>query len=128
MSEGQVGAAPRRRSQSTRMNWERFQRLVYRYIPSCRVLHAYPEERFFGSHPTLSKNRMRQLRSYGSERGRSARAVPTAPVSRASRSQEAHKLAQYPQSPNVVRSRQRPSEPASAVMEVSSEFMRSGGK
>ena len=47
--------ALRRRSQRTRMNWERFQRLVHRYIPSCRVLHPYPEERFFASHPTLAQ-------------------------------------------------------------------------
>ena len=51
--------ALRRRSQRTRMNWERFQRLVHRYIPSCRALHSYPEERFFASHPTLGKSRMR---------------------------------------------------------------------
>jgi group II intron reverse transcriptase/maturase len=51
--------ALRRRSQRTRLNWERFQRLVHRYIPNCRVLHPYPEERFFASHPTLGKSRMR---------------------------------------------------------------------
>jgi RNA-directed DNA polymerase len=51
--------ALRRRSQRTRLNWERFQRLVRRYIPNCRVLHPYPEERFFASHPTLGKSRMR---------------------------------------------------------------------
>lgn len=48
-----------RRSQRTRLNWARFQRLVHRYIPQCRVLHPYPEERFFASHPTLGKSRMR---------------------------------------------------------------------
>ena len=51
--------ALRRRSQRNRMNWERFQRLVHRYMPSCRVLHPHPEERFFASHPTLSTSRMR---------------------------------------------------------------------
>ena len=51
--------ALRRRSQRTRFNWERFQRLARFYIPNCRVLHPYPDERFFASHPTLGKSRMR---------------------------------------------------------------------
>ncbi len=51
--------ALRRRSQRTRLNWERYQRLVHRYIPNCRVLHPYPDKRFFASHPTLGKSRMR---------------------------------------------------------------------
>ncbi len=48
-----------RRSQRHRLNWSRFNRLTRKYIPSCRVLHPYPEERFFASHPTLGKSRMR---------------------------------------------------------------------
>ena len=40
-----------RRSQRHRLNWERFNRLVRKYVPSCRVLHPYPEERFFASRP-----------------------------------------------------------------------------
>jgi len=48
-----------RRSQRTRLSWERFQRLVRRYIPRCRVLHPYPERRFYASHPTLGRSRMR---------------------------------------------------------------------
>ena len=40
-----------RRSQRSRLNWLRFNRLVRAYIPSCRVLHPYPEQRFFASRP-----------------------------------------------------------------------------
>ena len=50
--------ALRRRSQRTRLNWDRFNRTVLQYIPRCRKLHPYPEERFFASH-TLGKSRMR---------------------------------------------------------------------
>src|ERR1035438_3578812 len=32
------------------MNWDRFNRTVLQYIPRCRKLHPYPEERFFASH------------------------------------------------------------------------------
>jgi RNA-directed DNA polymerase len=35
--------ALRRRSQRTRMNWDRFTRTVLHYIPRCRKLHPYPE-------------------------------------------------------------------------------------
>lgn len=47
-----------RRSQRHRLNWSRFNRLTRKYVPSCRILHPYPEERFFASH-TLGKSRMR---------------------------------------------------------------------
>jgi hypothetical protein len=40
-----------RRSQRHRLNWSRFNRLTRKYVPSCRVLHPYPEERFFASRP-----------------------------------------------------------------------------
>jgi RNA-directed DNA polymerase len=40
-----------RRSQRRRLNWSRFNRLTRKYVPSCRVLHPYPEERFFASRP-----------------------------------------------------------------------------
>ena len=50
--------ALRQRSQRTRMNWDRFNRTVLQYIPRCRKLHPYPEERFFASR-TLGKSRMR---------------------------------------------------------------------
>ena len=36
-----------------------FQLLIDRFVPHCRVLHPYSEERFFASHPTLGKSRMR---------------------------------------------------------------------
>jgi group II intron reverse transcriptase/maturase len=48
-----------RRSQRHRLNWVRFNRLTRKYVPSCRVLHPYPEQRFFASYPTLGKSRMR---------------------------------------------------------------------
>ena len=35
-----------RRSQRSRMPWERFQRFVARYIPKVRTLHPYPNQRF----------------------------------------------------------------------------------
>jgi len=35
----------RRRSQKTRVNWERMKRLVKRWIPNARVMHPYPEQR-----------------------------------------------------------------------------------
>ena len=40
-----------RRSQRNRLNWSRFNRPTRKYIPPCRVLHPYPEERFFASRP-----------------------------------------------------------------------------
>lgn len=36
----------RRRSQRSRMNWDRFIGIWNRFVPTIRVLHAYPEERF----------------------------------------------------------------------------------
>ncbi len=38
--------ALRRRSQRSRMTWDRFKLLVARYIPKVRVLHPYPNQRF----------------------------------------------------------------------------------
>jgi RNA-directed DNA polymerase len=38
--------ALRRRSQRSRMTWDRFGRLVDSYIPKVRVLHPYPNQRF----------------------------------------------------------------------------------
>jgi hypothetical protein len=43
--------ALRRRSQRSRLNWDRFNRLTRKYVPLCRVLHPYPEERFFAFRP-----------------------------------------------------------------------------
>ena len=43
--------ALRRRSQRHRMTWERFDRLVDRWIPKVQVLHPYPNDRFYAKHP-----------------------------------------------------------------------------
>jgi group II intron reverse transcriptase/maturase len=43
--------ALRRRSQRHRLPWERFGRLVDRWIPRAQVLHPYPNERFYAKHP-----------------------------------------------------------------------------
>jgi hypothetical protein len=43
--------ALRRRSQRTRMTWERFRRLVDLWIPSATILHPYPSQRFDAIHP-----------------------------------------------------------------------------
>jgi RNA-directed DNA polymerase len=39
-------AALRRRSQKTRMNWQRMRRLADRYLPRARYTHPWPDERF----------------------------------------------------------------------------------
>jgi hypothetical protein len=41
----------RRRSQRGRWTWERTETLVNRFLPSPRVLHPYPWERFAAKHP-----------------------------------------------------------------------------
>ena len=41
----------RRRSQSSRIDWERMDRLVRRWIPSVRIVHPYPNVRFDAIHP-----------------------------------------------------------------------------
>ena len=41
----------KRRSQRHRMTWERFNRLVDRYIPPCRNTHPFPGPRFRVNHP-----------------------------------------------------------------------------
>jgi hypothetical protein len=51
--------ALRRRSQRTKMNWERFNRTVNHYVPRVRVLHPYPDGRFKASHPTFGRSPMR---------------------------------------------------------------------
>lgn len=47
----------RRRSQRHRMNWARFSRLCERWIPSPRIIHPYPMQRFHAR--TRSRSRMR---------------------------------------------------------------------
>ena len=41
----------RRRSQKTRLNWKRMARIVEQWLPHARILHPWPEEHFFASHP-----------------------------------------------------------------------------
>ena len=45
--------ALRRRSQSRRhrMPWKRFSRFAERWIPSTKILHLHPNERFYAKHP-----------------------------------------------------------------------------
>ena len=43
--------ALRRRSQRSRMSWERFARTADRWIPKPKILHPYPNERFSAKHP-----------------------------------------------------------------------------
>jgi RNA-directed DNA polymerase len=57
----------RRRSQRTRMNWQRLNPLFDRWIPQPRVLHPYPMERLTAK--TQGRSRMRETRPYGSVRG-----------------------------------------------------------
>jgi len=42
--------ALRRRSQKHRLTWDRFCRYVDRWLPRCRILHMYPNERFHAIH------------------------------------------------------------------------------
>jgi group II intron reverse transcriptase/maturase len=44
-------SALRRRSQRHRMPWERFKRLIACWIPCARILHPYPDARFYAMHP-----------------------------------------------------------------------------
>jgi group II intron reverse transcriptase/maturase len=43
--------ALRRRSQRHRLPWSRFGPLADRWIPRARILHAYPDDRFYAKHP-----------------------------------------------------------------------------
>jgi RNA-directed DNA polymerase len=43
--------ALRRRSQRTRMTWERFRPLFIQWIPTARILHPHPNVRFDARHP-----------------------------------------------------------------------------
>jgi RNA-directed DNA polymerase len=43
--------ALRRRSQKTRINWARMNRIAARWLPPVRVMHPYPEARFAATHP-----------------------------------------------------------------------------
>ena len=41
----------RRRSQKTRINWERMNRIATRWLPRARAMHPFPEARFAATHP-----------------------------------------------------------------------------
>ena len=41
----------RRRSQKSRINWERMNRIATRWIPRARAMHPFPEARFAATHP-----------------------------------------------------------------------------
>src|SRR6202453_3661564 len=41
-----------RRSQAARKKWEKLTPVLERWIPSPRVLHPYPEARFYATHPS----------------------------------------------------------------------------
>jgi RNA-directed DNA polymerase len=43
--------ALRRRSQKTRMTWDKFALLAGRWLPRLRTMHPYPEQRFAAIHP-----------------------------------------------------------------------------
>ena len=43
--------ALRRRSQRSRLPWERFSKSVERWIPKPAILHPYPNKRFYAKHP-----------------------------------------------------------------------------
>jgi group II intron reverse transcriptase/maturase len=43
--------ALRRRGQKRRITWERLWKLVSRWFPKPRILHPYPNQRFFAMHP-----------------------------------------------------------------------------
>lgn len=46
-----------RRSQRNRLSWDRFQRLLRKYLPPCRLLHPHPDARF--AVKTSDRSRMR---------------------------------------------------------------------
>jgi len=43
--------ALKRRSQRNKLNWDRFGKIVARWMPRVRTLHPYPEKRFYAIHP-----------------------------------------------------------------------------
>ena len=47
----------KRRSQKARLNWEKFRPIARRWLPSPKILHPTPSERFDAS--TRGKSRMR---------------------------------------------------------------------
>ena len=57
----------RRRSQRSRMSWERMQRIATRCIPEVRIAHPWPDARFDAK--TQGRSPVRQSRTLGSVRG-----------------------------------------------------------
>lgn len=43
--------ALKRRSQRFKLNWDKFDKIVMQWIPRARILHPYPEERFYVKYP-----------------------------------------------------------------------------
>jgi RNA-directed DNA polymerase len=43
--------ALRRRSQRTRLNWDRMSRIAARWIPQTRTVHPFPQARSAATHP-----------------------------------------------------------------------------
>jgi len=43
--------ALRRRSQRSRLPWDRFSKIADRWIPKGKILHPYPNARFSAKHP-----------------------------------------------------------------------------
>lgn len=41
----------KRRSQRSKITWDRFGKLADKWIPKAKVLHPYPQERFYAMHP-----------------------------------------------------------------------------
>lgn len=41
----------RRRSQRHKMNWERFNLLIKKWLPCPQIVYPYPEQRFFAKYP-----------------------------------------------------------------------------
>jgi group II intron reverse transcriptase/maturase len=68
-----------RRSQKSRITWERMKRLIRLYIPPVRIHHPYPPYRF-GVY-TQGKSRMRYYRSSGSVEGVPQKGIPTPTIS-----------------------------------------------
>jgi len=60
-------AALRRRSQKDRMAWARMKKLADEWLPTPRILHPWPSERFAVKH--RGGSRMPELGSSGSVRG-----------------------------------------------------------
>jgi RNA-directed DNA polymerase len=68
--------ALRRRSQRSRVTWQRMQRLSARWLPPARIMHPWPEQRFAAI--TQGRSPVRRSARWDLCGGPSATAVPTA--------------------------------------------------